>query len=82
MAYVVDVYEPWLGEGYSTYDAEQIAELEGVSLKDWLQALREATQTRGGRVIYEGDPDERPQQVKEELEKMEGSRSAEPDSKL
>ena len=60
MAYILIVYEPWLedtdGE-YSTYDAERCAEQLNMQLEAFLKEFRKATTEKGGRILYEGDPE-------------------------
>ena len=70
MAYIVDVKEPWIGEGYSTYDVEACAELQGLKVQDWLIIFRQATDARGGRIVYEGDPGNRPQSLQDEFDRL------------
>ena len=66
MAYVVDVEEPWLGtEDISSYNAEGLAELQGVTLEQWLELFREATAEKGGTILYEGDHARRPAWLEE-----------------
>lgn len=67
MSYVVIVDEPWLGEGYSAYDAEGFAEAEEVPVETWLEVLREGTQEKGGRIVYEGPRDDCPQNIQHKI---------------
>ncbi len=67
MSYVVDIEEPWFGPGYSTYDAEGLAEQLGVSLEDCVKQLEDGTRGKGSTVVYKGDPEKRPQWLKDEM---------------
>ncbi len=82
MAYVVDVFEPWLSGGvaWSTYDAEGLAELEGVSLHEWVALLEADTKEKGGTILYKGDPDARPDSVKQRITDYRRKREQEHDS--
>ena len=71
--HVLDIYEPWLGPGYSTYDAEGFAELEGMSASDWVARFSEATAERGGEIVYEGDPADRPQWLKDHFAEVQAA---------
>ena len=66
MAYILIVYEPWLEEAdeeYSTYDAERCAEQLHMKLEAFLKEFRRATTEKGGRILYEGDPEGLPPQL-------------------
>ncbi len=67
MTYVVDIEQPWFGPGYSSYDVEGLAEHLGMSVEDCVNNLEEATREKGGRVVYKGDPEKRPQWLKDEM---------------
>ena len=61
MAHVVDIEEPWIKRGdVSTYNAEGLAHMNGESLGGWLDRFRQKTAEKGGTILYEGDPEERP----------------------
>ncbi len=73
MAYVVDVKEPWIDEdGYPTYDAEGFAEMQGVTVEEWL----------GGRSSLVAEPGDHPRGCPNEHEGDEegcGEAYSEPD---
>jgi len=66
VVYVIDIKDPWLGEGYWSYNVTKCAKVQGVSVGDWLKVFKNKTSGRGGTVVYEGDEKERPDWLKEE----------------
>ena len=55
------------GEGLSTYNVEEFAKCQGVSIDDWLEVFRKESAERGGTIVYEGDEEDRPDWLKDEL---------------
>jgi hypothetical protein len=57
------------GEGLSTYNVEEFAKCQGVSIDDWLEVFRKESAERGGTIVYEGDEEDRPDWLNDQLER-------------
>lgn len=63
MARVLDVEEPWIGPGYSTYTLDGCA-------ATWIRDFKQSLVERGGTIAYEGDDGRRPEWLKKHFAEM------------